>query len=192
MKRGEIREQHRGFNAAPGFHFVPSGLRERRRKRNAESRSPTTAATFVAARAKSGRARLPAFHCGSRQRDSRPQGSASARLGGCGAQAAGCPAGTASVYSEAPRVPVIVPAGMMPKPPESAVTSLTPAGTALAPPSRGQRSGVLYVSERAALLRRAPAQSSRICVNRECFDSVTFLAARRTTGALPRRQSPRE
>jgi hypothetical protein len=81
------------------------------------------------------RARLPAFHHGSRQRDSRIP---SAQLGpgfpGLGADKRRVtPAGAAPGCSDAPRVPVIVPAGMMPEPPGSDGDEPPPAGTALAP-----------------------------------------------------------
>ena len=45
------------------------------------------------------------------------------------------PANAAPSSSDAPRTPVIVPAGMMPEPPECAGDEPTPAGTALAPPT---------------------------------------------------------
>jgi len=44
-----------------------------------------------------------------------------------------------SQSSEAPRAPVVVPAGMMPEPPENAADEAAPAGTALAPIDRRHR-----------------------------------------------------
>ena len=54
-----------------------------------------------------------------------------------------------SQSSEAPRMPVIMPAGMMPKPPGCAADEAAPAGTALAPAGRHHRPASL----RASLIR---------------------------------------
>jgi hypothetical protein len=63
-----------------------------------------------------------------------PEGSAQARLRGRQSHKRRvAPASTAPSSSDAPRAPVIVPAGMMPEPPECAGDEPTPAGTALAP-----------------------------------------------------------
>jgi hypothetical protein len=81
-----------------------------------------------------GRARLPAFHHGSRQRESPPQGSASGQASrNTTSDGGGHSANAAPGCSDAPRMPVIVPAGMMPEPPESKADEAPPAGTALAP-----------------------------------------------------------
>src|SRR5271156_5232268 len=81
-----------------------------------------------------GRARLSAFHHGFRQRDSRPQGSAPGQASWDRApNAADIAANADPSSSKAPRVPVVVPAGMMPGPPESEADEAPPAGTALAP-----------------------------------------------------------
>jgi hypothetical protein len=62
-----------------------------------------------------------------------PQGATRARLRGYGASSADIAANAAPSCSEAPRTPVIVPAGMMPGPPGSRTDEVLPAGTALAP-----------------------------------------------------------
>ena len=100
------------------------------------------------------RARLPAFHHGSRQRDSRiPEAQLGPGFPGLSADKRRVtPAGATPVYSDAPRAPVIVPAGMMPEPPGSEGDEPPPAGTALAPISQGRRLTSFYVSEVAELL----------------------------------------
>ena len=87
------------------------------------------------------RARLPAFHHGSHLRELfHPKGSARARLPGHGADKRRvAPAGAGFGCSDAPRAPVLVPAGMMPEPPGSSSDEPPPAGTALAPISRRHR-----------------------------------------------------
>ena len=131
----------------PDFTSFHPGYEERtkERKRNAGRRtvvSPAPAGA-VAPRIRSacadpsavGRARLPAFHHGSCQGEylipkARPGpgfvGQACQRGGGHSAD-------TAPTSSDAPRTPVVMPAGMMPEPPGSAADEATPAGTALAP-----------------------------------------------------------
>jgi hypothetical protein len=52
-----------------------------------------------------------------------------------------------SQSSEAPHAPVIVPAGMMPKPPENEADEASPAGTALAPTGRRHRPTSFTTSE---------------------------------------------
>ena len=62
-----------------------------------------------------------------------PQGATRARLRGYGASSADIAANAAPSSSEAPRTPVLMPAGMMPGPPGSRTDEVLPAGTALAP-----------------------------------------------------------
>jgi hypothetical protein len=85
MERSKIRERSTSFNADPGFHFVPSGLPTKKEKEG--SGTPANAGQNLphanTARGSRhgvgglrrpsavGRARLPAFHHGSRQRDLR-------------------------------------------------------------------------------------------------------------------------
>ncbi len=76
-----------------------------------------------------GRARLPAFHCGSAQGVLLSLGAIRARLRGGLANAADMTAGQISTSSDAPRAPVLVPVGMMPGPP----------GSRLMRPTRGHR-----------------------------------------------------
>ncbi len=84
--------------------------------------------------APAGAARLSAFHRGSCQGTIHPEGSAQARLRGRRRHKRRvAPASAAPTSSDAPRAPVIVPAGMMPEPPGCAGDEPTPAGTALAP-----------------------------------------------------------
>ena len=64
-----------------------------------------------------GRARLPAFHYGSHQRDFRPEGSASGQASRRQRQSTDIAANAVQGHSDAPRAPVVVPAGMMPEPP---------------------------------------------------------------------------
>jgi hypothetical protein len=65
-ERSDIRGRLRGFTAAPRVSLRSPGLRRNRRKRNAGKRRVTTAASCDAARALLERARLTAFHHGSR------------------------------------------------------------------------------------------------------------------------------
>ena len=71
MKRSAIRGRSPSLNAPPGFHSVPSGLRPKNNK-EAERRETLfrNHRTFGCGSAPLGAARLPAFHHGSRQRDS--------------------------------------------------------------------------------------------------------------------------
>jgi hypothetical protein len=65
-----------------------------------------------------GRARLPAFHCGSHQRDFRPGGSASGQASREATRRSGHSRKRRLFgHSDAPRAPVVMPAGMMPEPP---------------------------------------------------------------------------
>ncbi len=68
-------------------------------------------------------ARLPAFHHGSSQGVLLSLGAIRARLRGGFANAADMTAGLAATSSDAPRTPVVMPAGMMPGPPGSEVAS---------------------------------------------------------------------
>src|ERR1700683_3211622 len=101
MERSVIRGRSVSFNAAPGFHFVLSGLRRiKERKRNAVRRCSVTSAALRAAVLpppspppacggghRRGAARLPAFHRGSCQRDSCiPTAQLRARLRGASAE----------------------------------------------------------------------------------------------------------
>ena len=68
------------------------------------------------------------------RRVSHPQGATRAMLRGRQRPRGGLHAADpAPTSSDAPRAPVIVPAGLMPEPPGSAADEATPAGTALAP-----------------------------------------------------------
>jgi hypothetical protein len=123
MKRSEIQKRSISFNVAPGFHFVPSGLR-RKRRRNAVRRCSVTSAlsrgaapTFILPRSRrrtqEGAARLPAFHCGSCPRDSRiPRTQLRTRLRGA-QHPAGLSRRRQLRLQRAPRAPVMVPVGMM-------------------------------------------------------------------------------
>ena len=134
MKRSAIRERSRSFKADPGFHgachraghfgpdpLVPSGLRRKKRKKEKEAERRKTlfrnhrslAGCGAAPTLTEGAARLPAFHRGSCQRDSRiPTAQLRARLRETGTESGGLPPASAGPgYSDAPRVPVIVPAG---------------------------------------------------------------------------------
>jgi hypothetical protein len=70
-------------------------------------------------------------------------GAIRARLRGPTVQGAGVTPPTAKpTSSDAPRTPVLVPAGMMPGPPGSQADEASPAGTALAPAARHHPDGV--------------------------------------------------
>jgi hypothetical protein len=128
--------------ACPGFRFSIRATKRRKRK---GSRTPADARFVARTQAACGtrhgerrlappsacgRARLPAFHCGSHQRDFRPEGSASGQASRKATERSGH-SRTRRLFghSEAPRAPVIVPAGMMPEPP----------GCGVYPSARGRR-----------------------------------------------------
>ena len=171
-ERSDMRGRSRSFNVHPGFRCAHPGY-----KRKKGSGTPADAVVQVphasgvrgAPRIKSacadpsayGRARLPAFHHGSRPRES---SSLRLSLGQASWDAAGTldpvsppqPGGgdlallhghdtraVLSQSSEAPRAPVVMPAGMMPKPPGCAADEAAPAGTALAPAGRHHRTASL-------------------------------------------------
>src|SRR5580700_7550382 len=122
----------------PDFTSFHPGYEEIKRKRNAVRRcSVTSAALRAAARAPLGRARLPAFHRGSCRRDSCiPTAQLRARLRGASTDRwRGYPARRRPRLQRAPRVPVIVSAGLIPEPPGNDADEASPAGTALAPPT---------------------------------------------------------
>ena|GEM_PF-6842885 len=119
MERSEIRERHRRLHRPPGLRFALSGLRRKRRKRNAGKRRVTTAASCDAARALLERARLTAFHRGSRLRELfHPKGSASGQAS-WDAVCTGVTRLRLSQSRDAPPAPVVMPGDMMPKPPGS-------------------------------------------------------------------------
>jgi hypothetical protein len=110
-----------------------------------------------------GRARLPAFHCGSCQGDCssprRNPGQSFLGLGGSLRVLRTANRGESRKHlhgryprppvpvQRAPRAPVIVPAGMMPGPPERGSDKPPPAGTAPRSAGRSHPAGVLSVSE---------------------------------------------
>ncbi len=119
--------------------FVAFAPRNGERKKEAERRKAQTpaAAPFGAAlllREQHASRRSTAVLA---QGTAHPKGSAQARLRERQRHMRRvAPASAAPTSSDAPRAPVIVPAGMMPEPPECAGDEPTPAGTALAPPAR--------------------------------------------------------
>ena len=122
MERSAIRGRRCSLYAAPGFHFVPSGLRKKERKKEAERRNAlgTNLRTFRGAA-------LPPFWgqlAFRRSTTALARGSVSSQRLSSGqasgdAVCAGVTRLRLSQSSDAPRMPVIVPAGMIPKPPES-------------------------------------------------------------------------
>jgi hypothetical protein len=90
-----------------------------------------------------GRARLPAFHHGSAQGVCGPLVTIRARLRGQTVESGGGhSADGRPTSSGAPRMPVVMPAGMMPGPPGSQADEAWPAGTAPAPATRHHPDGV--------------------------------------------------
>jgi hypothetical protein len=154
-----IRGRSTSFNAAPGFHFVSSGLQKKKGKRNAGRRRqylPHASGVRGAPRIRRLapplrlRARSPA---GVPPRLSPkgvvvPKAQLRARLPGTRPKRL-LPRLGLSQSSDAPRMPVVMPAGMMPKPPGCAADEAAPAGTALAPAGRHHRPASL----RARLIR---------------------------------------
>jgi hypothetical protein len=105
---GQDHAQEKGSGTpADAFVVCPyaSGVRDAPRKRRL---APPSAC---------GRARLPAFHYGSHQRDFRPEGSASGQASRKRRESCGVPHAPVFGHSDAPRAPVVMPAGMMPEPP---------------------------------------------------------------------------
>ncbi len=101
------------------------------RKRRAGRATEKTACAALTA---VGRARLPAFHRGSHQGEySIPKGQPGPGFVDTAPNTTDIAANAAPSCSEAPRTPVIVPAGMMPGQPGSGADEAPPAGTALAP-----------------------------------------------------------
>jgi hypothetical protein len=156
IERSDIRERSGRFNVHPGFRCAPPGLRERNKgsgtPADAVFHVPHASGARVAPRIKSacadpsavGRARLPAFHHGFRQRDSSSL-RLSFRPGFLGRGLNGCYL-RLSQPRGAPPTPVIVPGDMMPKPPESGGDEAPPAGTALTPADRHHRTASLRAS----------------------------------------------
>ena len=71
MERSVIRERSISLIAAPGFHFVPSGLQTKERKAERRKTQTSILRTSRCGARLARRARLPAFHHGSCLRDSR-------------------------------------------------------------------------------------------------------------------------
>jgi hypothetical protein len=153
-ERSEGRVRLRSSNGAPGFHFVQSGLRSYERKKG--SGTPADALSHVphasgargaprkgrlAPPSAYGRARLPAFHHGSRQGTYVTHGAAQAMLPGTRSERAlpaiayPSPVSTSRAGPSAGR--------LMPEPPESGGDEAPPAGTALAPAARHHRTASL-------------------------------------------------
>ena len=141
MKRSEIRERSISFKSDPGFHSVPSGLRRNERnKKEAERRK--TLFRNLRSLAGCGAAPLRGQHAFRRSTAALARGThASQRLNlgqasrDTAPKAAGYPRQRRPRLQRAPRMSVIVPAGMIPEPPESKGDEPPPAGTALAPPA---------------------------------------------------------
>ena len=164
-ERSDIRVRSTSFYAAPGFHCVHPGY-----ERNKGSETPANAGQYlphqtgaVAPRIKRLAPPVPlsgALACrrsttvlprgcvvpwcdpGQASWINRPRGG-------------GHSADDRPTSSDAPRTPVVMPAGMMPGPPGSQADEASPAGTALAPAARHHPDGVplgrddsLYVTER--------------------------------------------
>ena len=131
----------------PGYEEKKEKEAERRKTLFRNHRS--LAGCGAAPPSQEGAARLPAFHRGSCQRDSRiPTAQLRARLHGTRH-----PKRRASLrrcrprLQRAPRAPVIVPAGMMSEPPESKGDEPSPAGTATRSAGRSDRPASLQESE---------------------------------------------
>ena len=171
---------------------------EIKRKQNADRRKFANSASCDAARASQSAHACPAFHCGSRQRGllvpkaqrqamlpetwpersilyGRPnRGAETLRLSTGVTRAAPVP------VQRAPRAPVIVPAGMMPKPPESDGDEPPPAGTALAPPDEVTGRRPLRERDAPPLPFAGPLSSlvtgvvTRVLISRRFFASAAW------------------
>ena len=102
------RQKRRRRNAGRRIVLMPARKRRAVRATRRERLAPPPAC---------GRARLPAFHDGSRQRDFRPEGSASGQASRKRRQTLRTCRRRRFGYSDAPRAPVVMPAGMIPEPP---------------------------------------------------------------------------
>jgi hypothetical protein len=128
----EIRERSTGRHVHPGCHFVPSGLRSKNERNKEAERRQThcrQSRTSGCGRATDQIGLRRPVRCRARspagvpprllpRRVSHPQGATRARLRGTG-RATGSARRHPPTSSDAPRTPVIVPAGMMPGPPGS-------------------------------------------------------------------------
>src|ERR1700728_513311 len=115
--------------------------------RNAERRSLTNLRNLRCGARPAGRARLPAFHRGSRPRDSRiPRTQLRARFRGAGAVVVGVLPQRRPRLQRAPRTPVMVPADMMSRAARER-TANPSAGTGLAQWPGVPPDHLLYVSE---------------------------------------------
>ena len=144
-----VRVSRRWHRPSSRSRSASPNKQTKKRKRNAERRvSPSSAPcprcplplAWEVGRGRgsreASRARLPAFHHGSRQRDcSSPRRGFGPGFPGTAPISGGLPPPAPARLQRAPRTPVIVPAGMMPKPPECDSDEPPRAGTALAPPA---------------------------------------------------------
>ena len=145
IERSEIRSAIEKLESSrlPGFHFVQPGYeKEKGSGTPADALSSARTSGCGARHGRSGlrrpsaigRARLPAFHHGSSQGVCGPLVRSGPGFVGNGPRG-GCYSALPT-SSDAPRAPVVVPAGMMPGPPGSKADEAPPAGTALAPAAR--------------------------------------------------------
>ncbi len=135
-----------------GFASLYPPYERNKGKRNAGSRtvvSPApngcgraTEGAACAARSAYGRARLPAFHHGSSQGVCGPLVRSGPGFVATPSKGRGFLRRRPDHFSDAPRMPVVMPADMMPGPPGSQADEAKPAGTALAPAARHHPDGV--------------------------------------------------
>jgi hypothetical protein len=180
-----------GFAALnPGYEKVRKNGRIQRRQ-NADRRCSLNRFAFRQSARLAKRARLSAFHCGSGLGTHASRSAASDQASRSKRRKwRGFPAGAGSGYSEAPRVPVIMPAGMMSEPPECRSDETSARGHR--PRSRQPESpaDILFTrSGRPALLFPARAESSRIIcarfhlIQRHFFSAFLMNRSARRIGA---------
>ncbi len=116
---------------------------ERRKGRCAVTSAPWGAAPPPE---REGAARLPAFHHGSSQGVCGPLVRSGPGFGGCFTNAADMTAGAAPTSRDAPRTPVVMPAGMMPGPPGNRLQAC-PRAPPLTPPPQLASAAASFTGE---------------------------------------------